>query len=289
MKTFETQAVLNMSAAAGFDDACIVPCADMPKKDAPFKTESILVLFSRYRPAAQSEKGRIRVSAYYVASNEAYAKAGALADALCAIGIPALRDSALPAQSTALLAGGSIGRNGFYYHPVFGSLVHIQTVRLGIKAEGNGPLKPGNVCRDCGACMRACPTGAVGDGGVDVSKCLRSRMDKGVPDEMKPFIYQLLGCEKCQSACPINRNAGTAADFDLAATVRGETLGDLKALVGSNMARLVRIVNQAVIVAANQNYGDISPDVDAIAKDERFADACRYYLEKTGRAGGKKD
>ncbi len=281
-----------MSAAAGFDDARIVPCADTPKKDVPFQTESVLVLFSKYCPADQSAKGRIRVSAYYAASNAAYEKAGALADALCAIGIPALRDSALPAKSTALLAGGSIGKNGFYYHPALGSLVHIQTVRLGVKTEKCGVLKPGAACVSCGACRQACPTGAITDGGVDGSRCLRSHMDRSVPDDMKPFVYQLLGCEKCQTACPINQKAGTnaqAQDFDLAATIRGETLGDLKVLVGKNMARLTRIVNQAIIVAANQNCAGVFRDVSAIAKDERFAEACRYYLEKAGRGSGKKD
>lgn len=288
----ERAAILNAARAAGFDDARIVPCTDdvcKSKESAPFETKSILVLFSKYRPVEETADGRINVSAYYAASNAAYQKAGELAGRLDADGVPALRDSALPARRIALLAGGRMGKNGFYYHPQFGSLVHIQTVRLGVEARAEA-AEPRAGCLDCGACLRACPTGAVTDGGVNYSICLRSHMDRAVPDGMKPFIYQLLGCEKCQIACPMNSmEAGGLPDFGLASTLRGETIGALKDLAGKNMARLVRIVSQAVIVAANRGDASVLPEITALAEDERFADACRYYLERTGRAGPKKD
>lgn len=284
--------ILNAARIAGFDDARIVSCTDdvcRAKEGAPFETKSILVLFSKYRPRENYESGRIGVSAYYAASNQAYASAGMLAEQLTAMGIPAVRDSALPARRIALSSGGCIGKNGFYYHPEFGSLVHIQTVRLGIDAPTESNESRAQ-CLHCGACMRACPAGAITDAGADVSKCLRGHMDGIVPDGMKPFIYQLLGCEKCQTACPMNKtDQGAPQEFGLAATIRGETMASLKELVGKNMARLVRVTNQAVIVAANRADGSVSGEVAALAGDERFADACRYYLARTGQEALKKD
>ncbi len=292
MNAIDFSAVLDAAHAAGFSGARIVPCADgicRPREDAAFQTKSILVLFSRYRPEGKSGKGRIGISAYYAASNKAYADAGMLAERLAAMGIPARRDSTLPARSAALLTGGHIGKNGFYYHPEFGSLVHIQTIRLGIEAQEKGS-KVHAECLHCGACASACPAGAITDAGVDVSKCLRSHMDGAVPDSMKPFVYQLLGCEVCQTACPLNQAGGSALlDFDLAATIRGETMDALREVAGKNMARRVRVTNQALMVAANRMDKSVLYEVLAFAGDERFADACRYYLEKTGQLPPKND
>jgi epoxyqueuosine reductase QueG len=238
-----------------------------------------LVLFAKYHPAEKSPAGRIGVSGYYAASNAAYARAGALAAQLQKEGVPALRDASLPARSLALLGGGRMGKNGFYYHPGFGSLVHIQTVRLAFAAAG--PAAGPQACLACGACIRACPTGALGPGGLDVSKCMRSHMDGHVPDGMKPHLYQLLGCEKCQTACPMNGREGISLpDFVLADTIRGETMGELKRLVGKNMARRVRVTNQAVIVAANRGDASAFTEVQALADDPRFAEACAYYLAR---------
>jgi epoxyqueuosine reductase QueG len=292
MKKIDSGALFDLARAAGFDDARIVQCTDYDcksKENAPFETKSILVLFSHYRPGGGRTDGRIGISAYYAVSNKAYANAGMLAERLAVNGIPALRDSGLPARRIALLSGGHLGKNGFYYHPDFGSLVHIQTIRLGAEVRANDSRTRAE-CLHCGACINACPAGAVTDAGVDASKCLRSHMDGAVPDGMKPFIYQLLGCEICQTACPMN-NAGDSdtPDFDLAATLRGETMGELKELAGKNMARLMRITNQAVIVAANRRELSVLPEISALAADERFADACRYYLEMTGQIPPKKD
>ena len=207
MKRIETAVIEDAARTVGFDDARIVPCTGnicKAKENAPFETKSILVLFSKYRPAKKAGEGRINVSAYYAVSGAAYQKAGSLAGQLTAMGVPALRDSGLPARSVALLAGGGMGQNGFYYHPQFGSLVHIQTVRLGIKAQ-TGAMKARTVCLRCGACGRACPTGAVTDAGVIYSKCLRSHMDRDIPGDMKPFVYQLLGCEKMPDRLPDER------------------------------------------------------------------------------------
>ena len=254
----------------GFDDARI----------APGETGSILVLFSAYSPAQPCGEGRISLSSYYTASNRAYGNAALLAEKLCAAGIAAKRDSSLPAKEIALKTGGFIGKNGFYYHPVLGSLVHIQTVALDLDCveEAHGPDK----CAGCGKCMRSCPAGAITDAGVNYESCVRYHMNGAVPDELKPFVYQLYGCEKCQSACPMNvASRETGNSFGMEETIKGETLPELQQLAGKNIARYVRTVNQAIIVAANTGNTASAAEVEALAGDARFADACRYYRQKT--------
>lgn len=64
-------------------------------------------------------------------------------------------------------------------------------------------------CPGCGACRAACPAGALGEGGPDVSRCLSElTQKKGALTEeetarlrVHPLIW---GCDFCQRACPYN-------------------------------------------------------------------------------------
>jgi epoxyqueuosine reductase QueG len=268
MDTKDYQTIINSSLQHGFDDAQI----------APWGEGSMLVLFARYSPAQNTDKEAISVSPYYIVSNRAYANAGKLAEELCGLGIPAKRDSSVPAKKAALAAGGWIGKNGFYYHIAFGSLVHIQTVLLELKAEAV-PQPAEKKCGDCSACAASCPCGAILKSGVDYSRCLRGYMNGTIPDDLKPYVYQLYGCEKCQTACPKNKqHQSERILFSLEKTIQGETLGELQNLAGKNIARYVRTVSQAILYAANAGNKSVAPAVRKLAGDERFADVCRYYL-----------
>lgn len=264
---------LRLAAAFAFNDAKIVP----------WETGSVLVLFAKYTPAEHLRADSVCVSAYYAASHAAYVNAGKLADALREDGILAKRDASLPAKQIAIRSGGWMGKNGFYYHPSFGSLVHIQTLLLNAVAQpACGPSSPG--CKNCGMCIAACPCGAISQNGADRSKCMRSHMNTVVPDEYKPHIYQLFGCEKCQTACPQNiREAPRPLLFDLEKTIRGKTMDELRRLAGKNVARYVRTVNQAILYAANAGNASLAPLIAEMAADRRFADACRYYLDTLGK------
>lgn len=66
-------------------------------------------------------------------------------------------------------------------------------------------------CDSCGACVRACPTGALhGDGTLDARRCInyltiehRGDFAPGTP----PTGRHLYGCDECQWVCPHNRAA----------------------------------------------------------------------------------
>ena len=272
MKDFRLEQTAELAREYGFMDARI----------APGNGGSILVLFSVYSPAQKCGADRINISSYYTVSNRAYENAGLLAEKLNTIGVQAKRDSSLPAKKIALQTGGCIGKNGFYYHPELGSLVHIQTIALDLSCVVP-PAKP-EKCLECGACAKACPSGAITEMGVDYGRCVRNHMNGTVPDELKPCLYQLYGCEKCQTACPMNiASQEPGESFDLEDTIKGRTLPGIQKLVGKNMARLVRTVNQSVIIAANTGNAAVGSAVGALAEDPRFADACRYYREKTSK------
>jgi len=115
-------------------------------------------------------------------------------------------------RSLAAAAGlGWIGRNGCLVTEEFGSYVLLCEIVSNLPLAPGRPIESG--CGDCDACVRACPTGALGeDGLVDSTKCLsyltiehRGQATK----EMLNCNRGLYGCDICQEVCPHNRGLAT--------------------------------------------------------------------------------
>jgi epoxyqueuosine reductase QueG len=218
---------------------------------------SLLVLFAAYRPVKPAPPGHMAVSPYYPASHLAYNAARALTEYLHSRGANALHATSLPAKAAALRTGGFLGDNGFYFHPSFGSLVCIQTILTDAPFSPDEP-ETGSGCLHCGACAQACPSGAVGC----VDNCLRRHLSVAVPEPLRSDVYQLLGCERCQMACPLNRfEPEEPVSFSLEALLDGSALPRLKQLVGPNMARLMRVKAQAALYAANTGQSEALPQL----------------------------
>lgn len=73
-------------------------------------------------------------------------------------------------------------------------------------------------CNGCGACRRACPTGALGENGViDARRCLSyltiehkgefSQHQQSLLQEVDKGKLPLYGCDACLRACPLNTSA----------------------------------------------------------------------------------
>ncbi len=85
----------------------------------------------------------------------------------------------------------------------------------------NLPSAAASVCDACGACRRACPAGAIGEGGtVDANRCVSYLTIEHKGDwtdaqreamSLPTAKGRLFGCEICQRVCHLNRNVPTTA------------------------------------------------------------------------------
>lgn len=120
-------------------------------------------------------------------------------------------NSPLPEVKCAWLSGvGMLGRNGLLMVPPYGSWVFLGTILTTLPLPEAGAA--GDKCPDCGACIAACPGGALGRGGVDLERCLSELTQrKGeLTAEQEALVRRhplVWGCDICQQVCPCNRGA----------------------------------------------------------------------------------
>ena len=117
--------------------------------------------------------------------------------------------SALPERACALAAGlGFPGVNGLVIHPEYGSFFVIGELVTDFLFPFDVPLT--RTCMNCGACIRACPVGAISREGIAYSRCLSEvTQRKGeLTDAEQAAIEKnglMWGCDCCQNCCPHNR------------------------------------------------------------------------------------
>ncbi len=96
-------------------------------------------------------------------------------------------------------------------NPELGSQFLLGELITTLELEADEPFEQ-IPCGDCGRCIRACPTGALGfDGSFDARKCI-SYLTLEEPDEIpgeykKKFEKRIFGCDECILACPHELNA----------------------------------------------------------------------------------
>ncbi len=123
--------------------------------------------------------------------------------------IPLADVSPFPEVWAAACAGlGKLGQNGMLLTEAYGSFVFIGLLLTDLDRQAGGePVS----CRGCGACLRACPGGALGETGqVMETRCLSAlTQQRGELTEAQaaavaahPLIW---GCDTCQLICPENR------------------------------------------------------------------------------------
>ena len=122
-------------------------------------------------------------------------------------------NSRLPEKELAVRAGlGFAGKNSLLIIPGAGSLFVLGGI-LFPGASGDTPKPPAaleadGMCGNCEACIAACPTGAIKEGGrIDLTLCIQAHAAqvRSLPSVVRDaWGIRLYGCGVCQDVCPHN-------------------------------------------------------------------------------------
>lgn len=133
---------------------------------------------------------------------------------------------------------GFIGRNGSLIVPGVGSWVFLSEILLTAAVETDETPEPRS-CLGCDACRKACPGGAICDGGaIDTRRCLSAATVEGTPYAgTRPQRPHLLGCDRCQEVCPHNRGAEPSVWLQPLESVLNVDVEELRAMDDESFAR----------------------------------------------------
>ena len=115
---------------------------------------------------------------------------------------------------------GFIGQNNFFISPEFGLRTIIGVILCNIPADRFAPHAPLPVteCGACGACLRACPSGALrAPFDLDARKCisyLTIESHEPVDIPLAERSGWRFGCEECMRACPWDKPLQPLPEFE---------------------------------------------------------------------------
>jgi epoxyqueuosine reductase len=113
---------------------------------------------------------------------------------------------------------GYIGKNHMLIDPQLGSQILLGEIITDLELVPDGPMT--DACQGCDECLKACPTGALGDNGsFDANKCisyLTIEHAGQIPEALASKIgNRLFGCDECMLACPNEKKLPACANKEL--------------------------------------------------------------------------
>ena len=119
----------------------------------------------------------------------------------------------LPVKLLAVRCGmAKYGKNNIAYAEGLGSFMRLRAFLSNMPADRSGWLEPQAMkeCDSCTACVKACPTKAIVSDRFFIhgERCLTffNEDTEEFPEWVRPAWHNsLIGCMKCQLACPVNR------------------------------------------------------------------------------------
>ena len=119
----------------------------------------------------------------------------------------------LPLKTLAVCSGlAEYGRNNISYLPGLGSFFQLVGVLSDLRCSEDSWERPRMMerCKSCEACLRACPTGAIGQDRLllHAERCITFHNERSgeFPAWLRPDWHNcLFGCMCCQNVCPENK------------------------------------------------------------------------------------
>ena len=262
---------------------------------------AMLALMAAYRPWRDWPESSLWVHPHYPAYHRMRQASRELIEWIKAQGWSAADAHKLPQRHVAFAAGfGTAGVNGMIIHSKYGSRICFYTILTDMPLPLSPPVTGEMLrCDACGACETGCPAGALrGCSRVDAQRCLRSYapMRREIPEPVRLMLgARLMGCDECQSVCPINRNltpvdppeellraTRLAGLLDWGSDAWREQLKLLGGLIGANEARAVRTTAAAAMHAGNTGDPRLLPALEKLEAhpDERVRDMAAWAARR---------
>ncbi len=116
---------------------------------------------------------------------------------------------------------GWIGKNTLLLQRHAGSWFFLGEIYTDLDLPGRDAATLSELCGNCSACLRVCPTQAiVAPYRLDARRCisyLTIEHHGAIPVELRPLIgNRIFGCDDCQLVCPWNRYAQRSSEADFA-------------------------------------------------------------------------
>ena len=181
--------------------------------------KSLVVVSFDYLPRADTPSDYGAVVGRFATTNQyegVQLITGAIAELLRAKGFRAeilSDDNRLIDRAAAVHAGvGWQGRSTMVLAPGHGPWILLGTVVTDASIPASNPMQ--RDCGTCSACIPACPTGALGEWGLDARRCISTWLQTpgSVPQWIRPLVgRRVYGCDDCLTACPPGGRALTTA------------------------------------------------------------------------------